>query len=274
MAALVCDICGGKLVMQSSGVAKCDSCGMEYTRERIQEKVQEIKGTVKIDGPVETVKGDAEKERLFKIAHNCKENKQYEDAIKIYNNIIEDYPNDWRGYWGKICSTPIYFKSIVYNNGNELYDSYRELFLKPEYDKALAYAPNSEKESIIAHREKRYDKINYYTQLSVDNAKKLISLSRKHNYMRSFEEVTGLSLTLGDTIEKYLDNFCYVLDDHNYMLKEISICSSNLENFEGLAINRHNLYIAEGKCPLCSDHKPLGLFGKCKYHGKIKKIEI
>ena len=41
MKQLTCEVCGGKLVMQSGGIAKCDSCGMEYTKERIQEKVQD-----------------------------------------------------------------------------------------------------------------------------------------------------------------------------------------------------------------------------------------
>ena len=49
MAMLKCDICGGKLVMQAGGVSKCDSCGMEYSQERMREKVQEIKGTVTVD---------------------------------------------------------------------------------------------------------------------------------------------------------------------------------------------------------------------------------
>ena len=41
MAALVCDICGGKLVMGSGGIAVCDSCGMEHSPDRMKEKVQE-----------------------------------------------------------------------------------------------------------------------------------------------------------------------------------------------------------------------------------------
>ena len=49
MAALVCDLCGGKLVMGAGGIAVCDSCGMEYSTERMREKVQMIKGSVQID---------------------------------------------------------------------------------------------------------------------------------------------------------------------------------------------------------------------------------
>ena len=43
MEALVCDICGGNLIMGAGGIATCESCGMQYNMERIREKVQEIK---------------------------------------------------------------------------------------------------------------------------------------------------------------------------------------------------------------------------------------
>ena len=49
MAALVCDLCGGKLMMGAGGIAVCDSCGMEHSADRMKEKVQEIKGTVRVD---------------------------------------------------------------------------------------------------------------------------------------------------------------------------------------------------------------------------------
>ena len=46
MAALVCDICGGKPIMDGGGIAVCDSCGMEYSPDRMKEKIQEVKGTI------------------------------------------------------------------------------------------------------------------------------------------------------------------------------------------------------------------------------------
>ena len=49
MAALVCDICGGKLVMGAGGIATCESCGMEHSQDRMKEKIQEIKGVVRVD---------------------------------------------------------------------------------------------------------------------------------------------------------------------------------------------------------------------------------
>ena len=53
MAALQCEICGGKLMGKPGGIFECDSCGMEYSTAWAKEKIQEIKGTVKVEGTVE-----------------------------------------------------------------------------------------------------------------------------------------------------------------------------------------------------------------------------
>ena len=80
MAALQCEICGGKLVGKPGGIFECDSCGMEYSTEWAKAKIQEIKGTVKVEGTVEvtgkvqveggsvTVEGAATKESLRRCA--------------------------------------------------------------------------------------------------------------------------------------------------------------------------------------------------------------
>ena len=151
MATLVCDICGGKLVMQSGGVAKCDSCGMEYTKERIQEKVQEIKGTVKIDGPVETVKGDAEKERLLNMANDCLNKGNLEEAKRIYTTVSKEYSNDWRGWWGIICSTPL--PESIFPTG--IVTDSKQYFLDYEFKMALSFAPDKQKNMINQYKKKR-----------------------------------------------------------------------------------------------------------------------
>ena len=49
MAALVCDLCGGKLVMGSGGIATCDNCGIEHSADRMKEKIQAVKGIMQVD---------------------------------------------------------------------------------------------------------------------------------------------------------------------------------------------------------------------------------
>lgn len=42
---LKCDICGGLLEMDASlAFAKCEFCGMKYSKESLQAKVQNMKG--------------------------------------------------------------------------------------------------------------------------------------------------------------------------------------------------------------------------------------
>ena len=53
MAALQCEVCGGKLIGKPGGVFECDSCGMEYSTEWAKAKIQEIRGTVQVEGTVE-----------------------------------------------------------------------------------------------------------------------------------------------------------------------------------------------------------------------------
>ena len=59
MAALQCEICGGKLIGKPGGLFECESCGMEYNTDWAKAKVQEIKGTVKVEGTVSVRVEDA-----------------------------------------------------------------------------------------------------------------------------------------------------------------------------------------------------------------------
>jgi alpha-tubulin suppressor-like RCC1 family protein len=52
MSNILCDICNGKLIMGSGGIAICDTCGMEYNRERIREKVQGQKKLLNDNEPI------------------------------------------------------------------------------------------------------------------------------------------------------------------------------------------------------------------------------
>ena len=61
MKKLKCEACGGPLTMQSGGeMAVCEYCGMRYSRDRVREMVQEIRGKVEIEGVVKTSAADFE----------------------------------------------------------------------------------------------------------------------------------------------------------------------------------------------------------------------
>ena len=59
MEALKCDFCGGRLVMDDSReFATCEMCGTKYMKSTIQQKVQEIRGSVAIEGDVSVKQAD------------------------------------------------------------------------------------------------------------------------------------------------------------------------------------------------------------------------
>lgn len=92
--ALVCDICGGKLIMKSGGVATCDSCGLEYSMDRVKEKVQEIKGTVVVDNSHLI-------ENYYQIATNSYEAENYAESELYCNKIIENDPTNTLAWYLK-----------------------------------------------------------------------------------------------------------------------------------------------------------------------------
>lgn len=57
--ALRCDLCNGSLEMQPGGqTAICEFCGTKYSIGRLREKIQEIRGTVSVEGVVKTASAD------------------------------------------------------------------------------------------------------------------------------------------------------------------------------------------------------------------------
>ncbi len=97
MAALQCDICGGKLIGKPGGMFECDSCGMEYSTEWAKAKVQEIKGTVKIEGPVEVtgtvkVEGGASVDSLLKRGWMMLEEEDWDHADEYFEKVLDIQP--------------------------------------------------------------------------------------------------------------------------------------------------------------------------------------
>ena len=112
MGKLVCEICGGSLMMNVDNIAECESCGMKYSKEKVVQMV-------KIDGAVEITKGEAEKERLLKNAYTYSKLNKHKEAEEIYVKITQEFPDDWRGWFGlgKMYFTQ-YNADIKYEEGH------------------------------------------------------------------------------------------------------------------------------------------------------------
>ena len=97
MPKLQCDICGGSIVMQPGGqLAICDSCGMEYSTGRIREKVQEITGIVRIEGPVQARQTGTEDDvtQWKNLLDKYYKAGDFQAAENIVKKILEAVPSD------------------------------------------------------------------------------------------------------------------------------------------------------------------------------------
>lgn len=116
MAALQCEICGGKLVGKPGGLFECEYCGMEYNTDWAKAKIQEIKGTVKVEGTVEVkgtvkldgpveVKGSTNLDGLLKRGWIAIEDHQYDEAKNCFNQALQMEPECGQAYFGLAMAT-------------------------------------------------------------------------------------------------------------------------------------------------------------------------
>lgn len=82
MSALVCDLCGGKLIIGTGGTAVCDSCGIEHSLERVRQKYQELQNVVHVDNAHLI-------NNYFALAQTAYSSDNKEDAEEYCNKILE-----------------------------------------------------------------------------------------------------------------------------------------------------------------------------------------
>lgn len=131
MAALVCDLCGGKLIMGTGGIATCESCGMEHSADRMKEKVQEIKGTVRIDNTHMI-------DNYLEMANNAYSSNNNSETESYCNKIIEIDPRNYKAWLLKGKSAG--WQSTLANS--------RIAESVSAFAKAIINAPEEEKEYI------------------------------------------------------------------------------------------------------------------------------
>lgn len=132
MAALVCDLCGGKLIMGAGGIAICDSCGMEHSPDRMREKVQEIKGVVRVDNTHMV-------DNYLEMANSAYDADNNKEAETYCNKVIEIDPLNYKAWMLKGKSAA--WQSTLQNSR---VDEGVSAFVK-----AIINAPKDEKDDYI-----------------------------------------------------------------------------------------------------------------------------
>lgn len=86
MAKLECEICGGRLIMSNDGILQCEACGSCYSKDWARTKVQEITGTVQVEGIATT-------ESLLKRAQEYFYTRDFAKAIGYCNRVLDIDPS-------------------------------------------------------------------------------------------------------------------------------------------------------------------------------------
>lgn len=77
--------------MGAGAIAVCDDCGMSYSKDRMQEKVQEIRGVVRVDNSHLV-------ENYLNLAQNANDSDNKSEAELYCNKIIEIEPQNYRAW--------------------------------------------------------------------------------------------------------------------------------------------------------------------------------
>lgn len=292
MQKLVCDLCGGKLVMQESGVGTCRYCGIEYSISALRKKIE-------VSGTVEITKGESEKERLLKNGQTYINFKKYREAQQVYEKITKEFPDDWRGWIGlgsvilysreysltdiknfednvKIALQLTENRTEIQNKVSDIYANYAKMIINDE----IGFNLGDVKEAI---------EYNY----CFDNTSFVISLTNFFNQCKQNAETLKSSLTYKHKISAYqlfsrqgdylVDG--YVSDIIAFSPRSVLMHSKNHSNGiygygdvwsckkiedtikKAKEVEQPFIWQASGLCKFCGGK--LSLFGnKCKSCGK------
>ena len=176
MAALVCDICGGKLMMGTGGVATCDSCGMEHSKDRMQEKIQEIKGTV-------SVSNIASAESLMKRGHLALEDKNWKQADDCFDKVLDITPEYAPAYIGKLCA-----ELEVCNEELIVEDSHKSLSGLGHFQKAVRFSNAETQTRLKSYDEKVRNRLEECERLEQGRKRREQERERREQKRRERQE--------------------------------------------------------------------------------------
>lgn len=86
MKKIECEMCGSNDFVKNGGFFVCQHCGCKYTVEEAKKLM--VEGTVKLDNTDKI-------NNLYVLARRAKDADDAENAIRYYNEIMQEVPNDW-----------------------------------------------------------------------------------------------------------------------------------------------------------------------------------
>ena len=107
MKAIVCEMCGSKNLLMQDGIYICQNCGTKYSPEEANKLIVEVSGSVSVDNS-EKLQG------YYELARRAASDKNYADAVKYYDLILQEDPNSWEAQFYSVNNR--IYQSIVQRN--------------------------------------------------------------------------------------------------------------------------------------------------------------
>lgn len=138
-----CTNCGAPLQVDNTHeAAVCQYCGSAFIVEKaIQNFNISFTNNITAQNVIIAGKGEMEKERLLQNANTNENFKEYNKAYEIYKQVSEDYPDDYRGWYGMASMKTHKFKVLDISD----HDFSQ---LTAYIDKAMLCAPSEYKSNI------------------------------------------------------------------------------------------------------------------------------
>lgn len=93
MQPIICEICGSNDIVKQDGVFVCQHCGTKYSADAVRKMV--VDGKVDVSGSTVKVDGSDRLKNLREIAKRAVADNDAEAAVKYYDMILVEEPNNW-----------------------------------------------------------------------------------------------------------------------------------------------------------------------------------
>ena len=147
--AATCEICGGKLIFRNANNFECENCGANYPTAWVKEKVQEITGTVRVEGEVE-VTGIESADALYKRGLDWLNINNMVKAAETFEEMTEKYPGDKRGWAKRTHMWPVEDNMIYARQFGEAIEAEAVAYIQNLYNQIIHGSLEKDKYRIFA----------------------------------------------------------------------------------------------------------------------------
>ena len=244
MAALVCDICGGKLVGKPGGLFECEYCGMEYNTDWAKAKIQEIKGTVQVEGTVQVagtvkVEGSVNLESLLNRGRLALEDEEWKRAEEFFDEALNINSKCSDVYLGKLMAL------VKVGNPAKLVELDNSIEEYPDFQKAMRFGNDEQKRTLSEYAEQIQNKITLHRMALMKRRKQIAPVA---NLIFCAERDTTIGIKPDGTILAVGPSRTY--QEFSEWRNIISVCAGR-DHFVGLKSDGTVVAVGDkcdGKC--------------------------